>query len=81
MCLPGIKPLAEKTIFSFILHMGKISGSEVNVFWYNPKNGETKEAGRFPNKGQQDFVAPSSGYGQDWVLVIDDGSKNYALPK
>lgn len=62
------------------INMGKISGSEVAAFWYDPKNGEIKDAGRFPNKGQQLFSAPSSGYGQDWVLVVDDASKNYPKP-
>lgn len=63
------------------VNMGKISGNEVAASWYNPKNGETKDAVRFPNKGQQTFNAPDSGYGHDWVLVLDDASKNYPLPK
>lgn len=63
------------------INMGKISGNEVTSFWYNPKNGESKDIGRSDNKGQQTFSPPSSGYGQDWVLVIDDASKNFAKPK
>lgn len=62
------------------VNMGKISGKEVTAFWYNPKNGESKDGGRFANAGQQTFTPPSTGYGQDWVLVIDDASKNYAKP-
>lgn len=60
--------------------MGKISGTEVTAFWYNPKSGESKDGGHFANTGQQIFTPPSAGYGQDWVLVIDDASKNYAKP-
>jgi hypothetical protein len=63
------------------VNMGKISGNEVTSFWYNPKNGESKDIGRSDNKGQQTFSPPSSGYGQDWVLVMDDASKNFAKPK
>lgn len=63
-----------------VVNMGKISGKEVAAFWFNPKNGETKDAGRSQNKGQQTYTPPSSGYGNDWVLVIDDASKNYSLP-
>ena len=62
------------------LNMGKISGNKVLAYWYNPKNGEAKEAGSFDNKGQQIFTPPSTGYGTDWVLVIDDVSKNYPAP-
>jgi hypothetical protein len=62
------------------VNMGKISGNEVTSFWYNPKNGETKDAGRVANQGQKIFTPPTTGYGNDWVLVVDDASKNYSLP-
>lgn len=62
------------------VNMGKIAGNDVAAFWYNPKNGETKDDRRLPNKGQQTFTPPSSGYGHDWVLVIDDAAKKYAKP-
>ena len=61
------------------INPGKISGSEIVATWYNPRNGETKDAGRF-SKGQREFTAPTSGYGQDWVLIIDDASKQYTPP-
>lgn len=63
------------------VNMGKISGKEVNTFWYNPKNGESKDNGRLNNVGQQIFTPPTTGYGEDWVLVIDDATKNYTKPK
>ncbi|HVG16451.1 MAG TPA: putative collagen-binding domain-containing protein, partial [Chitinophagaceae bacterium] len=62
------------------INMGKISGKEVRSFWFNPKNGETKDIGRSPNSGQKQFNPPTSGYGHDWVLVIDDSAKDYPLP-
>ena len=62
------------------VNMGKIAGNEVLSTWYNPRNGETKDAGRFSNKGQQTFTPPTSGYGHDWVLVLDDAAKNYPKP-
>ena len=62
------------------LNMGKISGKEVTAFWYDPRNGEVKAAGSFSNAGKQVFAAPTSGYGQDWVLVVDDAAKNYSIP-
>jgi hypothetical protein len=62
------------------VNMGKISGTQLRSFWYDPKNGTCKEIGVSSNTGQQTFTPPSSGYGQDWVLVIDDVSKKYSLP-
>lgn len=64
----------------FTLNTSKISGSSIVAYWYNPRNGESKDAGRFSKKPQQDFTPPASGYGQDWILVIDDASKNYPAP-
>jgi Protein of unknown function (DUF4038)/Putative collagen-binding domain of a collagenase len=66
---------------TFTMNMGKISGSEVVAWWYNPRNGEAKDAGKFKNTGLQKFTPASSGYGQDWVLIVVDASKNYADPK
>ena len=63
------------------VNLGKISGKECAAFWYNPKNGETKDDTRFQNSGQKVFTPPSSGYGHDWILVIDDVAKNYEKPK
>jgi hypothetical protein len=64
----------------FTVSMNKMPGKEIIARWYNPKNGEIKEVGNFTKKPQQEFTPPTSGYGHDWVLVIDDVSKNYKMP-
>jgi hypothetical protein len=64
----------------FTLNLGKISGTEVAASWYDPRTGETKDAGRFANRGKKLFTPPGSGYGQDWVLIADDASKKYSKP-
>lgn len=61
---------------SFTVNLGRISGEKVAAAWFNPRNGETTAAGVFANKGQQNFQPPSEGYGQDWVLILDDAGKN-----
>jgi hypothetical protein len=63
----------------FKLNPEKISGKEFVAMWYNPKNGEVKDAGKYSKK-MREFVPPTSGYGNDWVLIIDDASKNYPKP-
>lgn len=65
---------------SITVNTSKISGKEIVTYWYNPRKGESTEIGRFTKSNQQEFAAPSSGYGQDWVLVIDDASRNYRKP-
>jgi len=64
----------------FTLNTNKISGKEIHTHWYNPRNGETKDNGKIPKKGQQEFTPPTSGYGHDWVLIVDDVSRNYPAP-
>jgi hypothetical protein len=66
---------------AFTVNLGKISGKDLNAYWYDPRNGETKTLDKVSNKGQQKFTPPSSGYGQDWVLVLDDAAKNYGIPR
>jgi hypothetical protein len=60
---------------AFTVMMGKISGAQVNAYWYDPRNGNVQAIGKFENKGNQPFTPPSAGYGHDWVLVLDDAGK------
>jgi hypothetical protein len=64
----------------FHVVMGKIAGNELQAYWYNPRNGKTTDIGAVINKDTREFTPPSSGYGQDWVLVLDDASKKYPKP-
>lgn len=66
---------------SFKAAMGKISGKAVKAYWYNPRNGESTEIGEFENYGSREFDPPGEiERGNDWVLVLDDSSKNYSAP-
>ncbi len=67
--LPQNKPVS--------IDLGKISGSEKNVWWFDPTNGKST-AGKKVKSGTQTFTPPKQG--KDWVLVIDDASKNFRAP-
>jgi hypothetical protein len=64
----------------FTVNMRKITGHEIIASWYNPKNGEVKDAGTFSKNEQQEFTPPTTGYGHDWVLILDDASKEFKMP-
>jgi hypothetical protein len=64
----------------FTVNMGKISGQQVKAWWYNPRTGFAKEIETMANTGTKDFACPSEGFGSDWVLVLDDASKNFGTP-
>ena len=62
------------------VNMDKISGSKVKAYWYNPRNGASEEISTFDNTGTREFIPHYEGFGSDWVLVLDDASKNFASP-
>jgi Protein of unknown function (DUF4038)/Putative collagen-binding domain of a collagenase len=63
----------------FTLKLGKISGKILNVYWFNPRNGSLKKETQTENKGSKIYKPPSAGYGQDWILVLDDAEKKYPM--
>ncbi len=63
------------------VQLGKISGKMVNAWWFDPKTGKNTCIGKFNNTGVRAFDPPGEeGRGNDWVLVLDDASKKFALP-
>jgi len=63
----------------FTVVLGKISGKMLNAYWFNPRNGTLKSDERIENSGNKKYTPPANGYGQDWVLILDDVEKNYPL--
>lgn len=57
---------------AFTVNLDKISGDSLQTYWYDPRTGKAKDPVMIVNKGSKKFIPPSSGYGQDWVLVMDD---------
>lgn len=57
----------------FKVKMDTIKGDKVKAWWFNPRNGEAKLIGEFPNTGTHEFVPPDAGENLDWVLALDDG--------
>lgn len=53
--------------------MERLPGEEVRASWYDPRTGSYSDAGVMPNRDRDvtEFRPPTSGRGQDWVLVLD----------
>ncbi len=65
----------------FRIDLSKISGEQINAFWYNPREGTAKKIDTLSNtQSPKTFLPPSRGRNNDWVLVLDDASYNYPLP-
>jgi hypothetical protein len=70
-----------------------LSGKAYKAWWYDPRKGTSTLIGQFPrtepgdrpadvrrNDISREFTPPSSGSGNDWVLVLDDVDKNFPPP-
>lgn len=64
----------------FKVQMDKISGTQAQAWWYDPRNGQAKMIGEFPTQGEREFSPPDLGEFNDWVLVLDDASKHFPPP-
>ena len=65
----------------FRVDLKKLSGKQIDAFWYNPREGTAKKIGTFANpQSLKTFLPPSQGRNNDWVLVLDDASRKFPLP-
>ena len=64
----------------FAVHVSNLAGETITIHWFDPRTGESRFAGHLPKQSVKDFTPPSSGHGNDWVLVLDDLSCGFAAP-
>ena len=57
-----------------------IAGGTLKVAWFNTRSGESTDMGEVANSGTAEFEPPTNVDGEDWVLMVDDASKDYAAP-
>ena len=60
--------------------MTTIVCGNVHAWWFDPRTGVATSIGTFANTGTRTFTPPSSGPGTDWVLVLDDATRNFLAP-
>jgi Protein of unknown function (DUF4038)/Putative collagen-binding domain of a collagenase len=59
------------------VRLDRLTGKTVKARWFDPRDGKWREAGEYPSAGSREFVAPSAGDRDDWVLVLDDAARGY----
>jgi hypothetical protein len=64
----------------FVVDLEKMSGNTIRGHWFNPRTGKATVLGEFPRAETREFVPPTSGDDNDWVLVLDDLSRRYPMP-
>jgi hypothetical protein len=68
--LPQNKPVT--------LNLTPLTGETKKSWWYNPRTGKAIAGTILKNKTTETFTPPPTG--NDWILVIDDASRNYTAP-
>jgi hypothetical protein len=53
---------------------------QITAWWFNPKDSKVQKIGILDNNGSIEFVPPTIGEGNDWVLVIDAATKDFSAP-
>jgi hypothetical protein len=65
---------------AFSVRMSAITGAKVKAWWFDPRTGQSRSLGEYSNEGERRFLSPDPGEATDWVLVLDDASRNYPPP-
>jgi hypothetical protein len=65
----------------FTVNLEKVGGARLKAWWFNPRTGAVTDAGEFDGKGAREFTCPAEGFGSDWVLGLDDASRNFPVPR
>jgi hypothetical protein len=65
---------------AFKASLSNLSGKEVRAWWFNPRDGQAALIGVFQKTESREFIPPVLGELLDWVLVLDDASKEFGIP-
>lgn len=65
---------------AFTLNTSKIKAEKYSIYWFNPRTGAVSQQQEISDPGTRKFTPPTSGYGHDWVFVLEDASKRYPKP-
>jgi hypothetical protein len=64
----------------FSVDLEVFTASRLRESWFDPRYGVAYAFHTCDNRGIQTYVPPTSGRGQDWVLILDDAAQDFPLP-
>jgi hypothetical protein len=62
------------------IDVSKINGNVLDAWWFDPRTGNAYKAPEIKKSKNELIHPPTSGKGQDWVLVLDDAKSYYEVP-
>ena len=63
-----------------VLNLSSLSGNKLNTWWYDPRTGNAYEGENLKKANNIKILPPTSGKGNDWVLVVDSAGNNFKAP-
>ena len=64
----------------FTVDRNVIRARRLREIWYDPRYGCSYLLHSTDSRGYQTYTPPTSGRGQDWVLIIEDADQGFPLP-
>jgi hypothetical protein len=65
---------------SFTVDKNAIQARRVKEIWYDPRYGVARQVHSTDNWGYQTYAPPTSGRGNDWVLILEDEAAGFPRP-
>lgn len=65
---------------AFTVRVNRIRTTRIRQTWFDPRTGTAQALHTTDTAGFQTFVPPTSGRGDDWILVLDDATAGFPPP-
>lgn len=65
---------------SFTVDKSALKADRVKEIWYDPRYGVARQIHVTDNQGYQTYAPPTSGRGNDWILILEDEAAGLPLP-
>lgn len=64
----------------FTIDLTRIHAPRVKEIWYDPRYGVAHHLHTTANVGFQTYTPPTTGRGEDWLLIVEDADAGFLLP-
>jgi len=65
---------------SFTVDKSRLKAARLREIWFDPRYGATYHFHSTTNEGYQTYAPPTSGRGQDWLLILEDEAAGFPAP-
>jgi hypothetical protein len=63
----------------FTVKLDNLAVDKLRAVWFDPREGTHRLLSEIARRGTREFAPSTQGEGQDWILVLNDASRNFQL--